>query len=60
MNPFFYQKFWNVIGDDVSAAVLSILQGHPILPALNRTFVALIPKKHKSDMISDFSPHQSL
>jgi len=56
MNPFFYQKFRHVIGDDVSAAVISILQGHPSLPAPNHTFVTLIPKKHKPDSISDFRP----
>ena len=56
MNPFFYQKFWDIIGDDVSAVVLSILHGHPIPPALNRTFVALILKKQKPNLISDFHP----
>jgi len=56
MNLFFYQKFWDIIRDDVSAAVLSIFHGHPIPPALNRTFLVLIPKKHKPDLILDFRP----
>jgi len=45
MNPFFYQRYWEVIGSDVSCAVLSILNGHAIPPTMNHTFVALILKK---------------
>ena len=56
MNPFFYQKFWDTIGNDVSATVLAILHGHPIPPELNRTFVALIPKKPKPESILEFRP----
>jgi len=32
MNPLFCQKFWNVISNDVSTAVLAILDGHAIPP----------------------------
>ena len=55
-NPFFFQRFWDTIGDDVSAAVLSILHRHPIPPVLNSTFVALIPKKQKPEWIFEFHP----
>ena len=34
MNPFFFQKFLDNLGDDVSAAILSILHGHLIPPML--------------------------
>jgi len=47
MNAFFFQRFWHIMGDDLSAVVLAILEGHPIPPSLNHTFVALIPKKPK-------------
>ena len=40
----------------MSRVVLAILNGHAIPPRLNHTFVALIPKKHKPDSISDFRP----
>ena len=56
MNPSFFQKFWHSIGDDVSAAVLAILEVHPIPPRLNHTYVALIPKQPKPERISDFRP----
>jgi len=56
MNPFFYQRFWDVIGDDVVAAVLAILNGHAIPPRFNHTFVALIPKEPCPTHISEFRP----
>ena len=56
MNAFFLQKFWDDIGDDVSAAVLSIHHGHPSPPKLNRTFETLILKKQKPELISEFRP----
>jgi len=54
MNPFFFQKFWDSIGNDVSSAMLPILNGHPIPPKLNHTFVALIPKKPRPEHISEY------
>jgi len=56
MNPFFFQKYWDVIGDDVSTAVLAILEGHAIPPKLNRTLVALILKKSEPEQITYFRP----
>jgi len=56
MNPFLFQRFWDIIGNYITTAVISILNGHAIPPKLNHTFVAFIPKKTKSDLISDFYP----
>ena len=56
MNPFFFQKFWDIVGNDVFATVLSILHGHLIPTMLIRTFVALIPKKAKPESIFEFTP----
>ena len=56
MNPFFYQRFWDAIGDDVATAVLAILNGHLIPPKLNHTHITLIPKKPNSDSIMKFYP----
>ena len=55
-NALFYQKYWSVVGDEVIAAVLSILQGHAIPPGLNHTHVALIPKKPNPSAMGDFRP----
>jgi len=56
MNALFYHKFWGVVGDDVSNAVLDILHGHSIPPSMNHTFVTLIPKKPKPTAMTDFRP----
>lgn len=56
MNAFFFQRFWHIVGDDVTAAVLAILEGHPIPLGLNHTFVSLIPKKPKLTVMGDFRP----
>ena len=56
MNPYFFQKFWDIIGNEVSAAVLAILDGHPIPPKLNHTLVALIPKKPQPGFVQDYCP----
>ena len=59
MNPYFFQKFWDILDNEVSAAVLAILDGHPIPPKLNHTLVALIPKKPRLALFG-ISPNQSL
>jgi len=56
MNPCFYQRFWSIIGNDVSTAILAILNGSPIRECMNHTYIALIPKKHKPVDVSDFRP----
>lgn len=42
--PLFYQTFWPLIGNDVVSAVLSSLNTGQILPAINHTYITLIPK----------------
>jgi len=53
-NAYFFQKHWDVVGDDVAAAVLAILNGQEIPPKLNLTFVALIPKKANPLLVSEY------
>ena len=43
MPPIFFQKFWNIIGNDVVEAVHSCLNLGSILSGLNHTFISLIP-----------------
>lgn len=52
----FYQQRWNIIGDEVSRAVLDILQEKGISPSINSTFIALILKNNNHEAISDFRP----
>lgn len=52
----FFQKYWDMIGDDVSAVCLDFLNSwHPI-DLLNKTYVTLIPKKKKATRVAEFRP----
>uniref|UniRef100_A0A2N9I833 Reverse transcriptase domain-containing protein n=1 Tax=Fagus sylvatica TaxID=28930 RepID=A0A2N9I833_FAGSY len=42
--PMFYQKYWHLIGEDISNAVLTCLNTGKILKAINHTHITLIPK----------------
>ena len=44
MNALFYQKFWRIVGDTVVNAVLDYLNCGHMVPEINYTHIALIPK----------------
>ena len=54
MPPIFFQKFWNIIGDDVVKAIHSCLNSGNILPGLNHTFISLIPKVKHPEFVTEF------
>ena len=56
MSPFFFQKFWHVVGGDVSNAVLSVLHSGHLLRKMNYTHIVLIPKKNEPMYMADFCP----
>ena len=56
MNALFYQKFWHIVGNDVTNAVLDFLNSGFMLPELNYTHIVLIPKVKYPEKMSDFRP----
>jgi len=56
MPPIFFQKFWNIIGNDVVEAVHSCLNLGSILSGLNHTFISLIPKVKSLELVTEFRP----
>lgn len=56
MNPAFYQRFWDIIGDDVAAACINVLSENTIPEGLNDTLVVLIPKKNSPETMGDLRP----
>lgn len=47
MSVIFYQKLWNIVGDDVLKSSLSILNNVGNISTINQTHVVLFPKKKR-------------
>ncbi|KAK6119786.1 hypothetical protein DH2020_046469 [Rehmannia glutinosa] len=43
-NALFFQKCWNIVQDDVVAAIHEFFDGHPLTKAFTSTTIVLIPK----------------
>uniref|UniRef100_A0A803PV88 Reverse transcriptase domain-containing protein n=1 Tax=Cannabis sativa TaxID=3483 RepID=A0A803PV88_CANSA len=56
LNPVFYQKNWNVIGNDLTAVILNVLNNPVDLSAINETLIVLVPKKSNASTLKDFRP----
>ena len=56
ISPFFFQKFWHIVGHDVTAVVLSVLHSGMYLQKMNYTHIVLIPKKKDPQYITEYRP----
>ena len=56
MSALFHQKFWHIVGTDITNAVLDFLNTGVMLPELNYTHIVLIPKVKSPEKMSDFKP----
>ena len=56
MFPFFFQKFWHIVGLDVTMTMLSVLHSGKYLRKMNFTHIVLIPKKNDPQNITEFRP----
>ena len=56
MPPLFYQNYWDLIGNDITQAVLLFLNSATLPPHLNHTFITLVPKVSNPKVASDFRP----
>ncbi|XP_019199079.1 PREDICTED: uncharacterized protein LOC109192832 [Ipomoea nil] len=53
MNPGFYQKFWDIVGTDVTGFMLECLNMGAFPPGLNESNIVLIPKTQSPEMVTD-------
>ena len=56
MSALFYQKYWDIIGDDVCIIILNTLNANASLAYLNKTNIVLIPKTNRPTKMSEFWP----
>ena len=52
----FYQNNWNVVGDEVTRAVLNYLNEGGTISDINHTFIVLIPKVKNPECMNHFRP----
>ncbi|XP_075499320.1 uncharacterized protein LOC142537712 [Primulina tabacum] len=56
MSVLFFQKFWDVIGEETTAAILKILNDGAAIEDWNATIVTLVPKIQNPMTMKDFRP----
>ena len=56
MLAIFYQKYWDIVGNDVVGMVLNVLNSNISMTDINKTFITLIPKINNPTKMSDFRP----
>ncbi|XP_024196036.1 uncharacterized protein LOC112199223 [Rosa chinensis] len=56
MSPFFFQKYWDLVGSEVCHAVISLLTTKDMPQGLNFTHVVLIPKVKEVQTMSQLQP----
>ncbi|GMJ07053.1 hypothetical protein HRI_004374500 [Hibiscus trionum] len=52
----FYQKFWNIVGSDLSIYCMSVLNGSSEVQPINNTLIVLIPKVNTPENMTEFRP----
>lgn len=55
-SAWFYQTFWDVIGDDIYRDIKSFFETNFLHPRQNETHVRLIPKVTGAKKVSDYRP----
>ena len=56
MSAIFFQKYWDVVGDDITCMVLNVLNSDMSIVDINRTNITLIPKINSPSKMFDFRP----
>ena len=56
MSALFFQKFWDIVGADVSHAILDFLNFGRMLGNVNFTHIVLIPKVASPEQMTQFRP----
>ena len=50
----FFQKYWDVVGNDIACMVLNVLNRNMSMSSINRTNITLVPKINNPSKMADF------
>ena len=56
MSTIFFQKYWDVVRNDITCMVLNVLNSNMSIADINRTKITLIPKISSPSKMSNFRP----
>lgn len=56
MSSIFYQKYWDIVGFDVTNMVLNVLNTNASLSDIDNTYITLVPKVRMPNKMKDFRP----
>ncbi|KAL5555522.1 hypothetical protein UlMin_037758 [Ulmus minor] len=56
MSAIFFQKFWPIVGEEITAACLGFANGGQSLGSINDTIITLLPKVKNPTRITEFRP----
>ena len=56
MFAIFYQKFWDIVRNDVVNMVLNVLNSDMSMADINKTYITLVPKNKNSSRMTKFRP----
>ncbi|KAL0408606.1 UNVERIFIED_CONTAM: putative ribonuclease H protein [Sesamum radiatum] len=54
--PSFFKQYWHIVGDKVTEAISYFFTSGSISPAINHTYITLIPKNSKAHLVEQFRP----
>ena len=56
MNPLFFQKYWLIVGTDISNAMIDCLSSGKFLKSINFSHITLISERKNPIPVSHFRP----
>ena len=56
MSALFFQKYWSIVGNNVTNLVLNVLNSRMSMVEINKTNIALVPKSKNPLRMTDFRP----